>query len=204
MHSGERFNIASHLLGAVLALAGTVALVVRPLSEGRPGRAVALSVFGMTLVLSYVVSTLFHATRGEIRERFRKLDRTAIYLMILGGYTPVCLLVLPPAWGRPLLAFAAAIAAAGVFVELRATRGRAIQTVAPYLALGWMSVVALRPLTEAMSPAGVAWLVVGGVLYTAGGLAVRFRVVRRSHEVWHVAALVGSACHFVMMLFYVG
>lgn len=201
MTAREAFNVLSHALGALLALAVTVALVLPPLQGGHPRKAFILAVFGVTLVLGYAVSTLFHLTHGGTRELFRRLDRSAIYLLIIGGYTPLALLALPRSWGLPLLLLAGAIAAIGVLRELR--HPESPHSVRLYLMLGWILLLAFKPLLEALTPAGIAWLVAGGLLYTAGAVTVRFHLIKRSHEVWHVFALAASACHVVVVYFYI-
>lgn len=203
MSRKEAFNVISHAAGAILAALATFSLVLAPWEQGRTRRAVILAVFGLTLVVAYTASTLFHLTHGDLRERFRRLDRAAIYVLIVGGYVPVCLLVLPPVWGWPLLVVAASAALGGLVWELRPPRDAAPRSVALYLILGWMSLGAIKPLVAALTPAGVIWLVAGGLLYTLGAVTVRYHLVRRSHEVWHVLALAASASHFVMLFLYV-
>lgn len=202
-HARETFNVISHLAGSVLAAIGTVALVLRPLSQGEHGKALALAFFGLSLVLMYTVSTLFHITRGEARLWLRRLDRAAIYVLIVGAYTPLCLFTLPETWGWPLLMVTGTLALVGVVLELRVASHRTLHSVGLYLVLGWMATLAIKPLLTAIDIAGVALLLAGGVLYTAGAIALRYRLVPRSHEVWHVVVLAASACHFLMMFLYV-
>lgn len=199
----EAFNVFTHAAGAILAAVATLFLVLRPVREGHPGRAAILAVFGLTLVLAYAVSTLFHLTHGSLRERFRRLDRAAIYALIVGGYTPLCLLALPPWWGWPLLLVATSVALVGAAMELWPPSGIAPHSIVLYLILGWMSLAAIKPLVATLDPAGVAWLVAGGLLYTLGAVTVRYHLLRRSHEVWHVLSLAASASHFVVILHYV-
>jgi hemolysin III len=201
MGGRDLFNVVSHLMGTVFAAVATVVLVSRPLHEGQPSTAAAFAVFGLTLVLAYAVSTMFHATTGRLRNTFRRLDRTAIYLLILGGYAPLALIVLPVNWGIPLLVVATCGAAIGVANEVRDVH--ASSSVALYLALGWLGVVAMKPLADRLAPEGLALLVGGGLLYTVGAVTVRFRLTRRSHEVWHVLALAASACHVAMAYFFI-
>lgn len=201
MGGRDRFNIVSHLLGTVLAGVATVVLVSRPLEAGEPLKAAAFAVFGLTLVLTYAVSTMFHATSGRVRNAFRRLDRTAIYLLILGGYAPLSLIVLPTAWGVPLLTVVSCVAAVGVTLEVR--EAHASSSVALYLALGWALLVAIKPLAAGLRAEGVALLLAGGLLYTVGAVTVRFRLTRRSHEIWHVLALAASACHVAMAYLFI-
>jgi hemolysin III len=201
---GERFNAFTHLAGAIATLGGLLVLVVPPLLDGEIKKVLGFAVYGVTLLLAYVASTAYHSARGAARDLYRRYDRMAIYLLIAGTYTPVTLLALPPKWGWPLLIAAWALAGIGSVAELFAGRQKKTLSVALYLFMGWMSLVALRPLVESLAPAAVIWLGAGGVLYTLGAINLRFALSPRSHEVWHVLVLAGSACHFAVMLFYVG
>jgi hemolysin III len=199
----ETFNVVSHAIGAVLAAAGGVWLIARPLQQGDLGRAAAFAVFSLSLVLVYVTSILFHCTRGDTRDRFRRLDRIAIYVLIVGCYTPICLLVLPRSWGWPLFALAIGLSLAGVLAELLSEPSRKLHGVSLYLVCGWAAIAAIQPLAAGLTPTGAAWLVAGGVLYTLGAAAVRLRFVPLGHEIWHVAVLAASACHFFAMFRFV-
>ena len=202
MRKGDRFNAISHLVGVFLAALGTVVLVVPAVARGDFTRSVGFIVYGASLLLAFATSTLFHSFRGKARDVMRRFDRVAIFLLIAGTYTPIMLVRLPAMWGWPLLAMAWAIAIYGSVREL-APSGRKPHSVALYLLMGWMAVLAIKPLIAALTAAGVVYLLAGGVLYTLGGIAVRVALLPRSHEVWHVLALAGSACHFMVMLYYV-
>ena len=200
---GEKFNAITHLVGTALTGVGFLVLVVPPLVEGDFKKAIGLAVYGASLFLTFLVSTLFHSTHGGTRDWFRRLDRTAIYLLIAGTYTPITLLKLPAEWGRPLLSIVWVLALSGSMIELLSARGKKPLSVALYFAMGWMSLLAIKPLLAALTPRGVLVLVAGGVLYTLGGIALRMKLIPRSHEVWHVLSLAGGACHFAVILFYV-
>jgi hemolysin III len=191
------------LAGAILAAVGWLVLVVPAAAQGDLKSFVGLSVYGLTLVLVYLASTLYHAVRGEAQEIFRRYDRIAIYLVIAGTYTPVALLKLPPAWGWPLLVGVWALAVAGTVIELALARQTRTLSVALYLLMGWLALVAAKPLVDSLSIAAVVWLGVGGVIYTLGAINLRFKLLPRSHEVWHVLVLAASACHFAAIFFYV-
>lgn len=203
MSRAERFNVITHLAGAILAAAGWLALVVPAVVQGDVKRFVGMSVYGLTLVLVYLASTLYHAVRGEAQEIFRRYDRIAIYLVIAGTYTPVSLLALPAAWGWPLLVGVWALAVAGTVIELAMARHTKTLSVALYLLMGWLALLAAKPLVDSLSIAAVVWLGAGGVIYTLGAINLRFKLLPRSHEVWHVLVLAASACHFAAIFFYV-
>jgi len=200
---GERFNALTHLVGAVLTLAGLLWLVVPPLIHGEIKKVLGFTVYGVTLFLAYLASTVYHSVKGEVRDVYRRYDRIAIYLVIAGTYTPVTLLKLSPGWGWPLLATVWALAVVGSAAELAAGHQKKTMSVVLYLVMGWMSLIAFKPLLESLTPAAVIWLGVGGVFYTFGAINLRFKLLPRSHEVWHVLVLAGSACHFAVMLLYV-
>ena len=203
MSRAERFNAVTHMAGAILAVAGWLVLVVPAVVEGDVKSFIGLSIYGLTLFLVYVASTLYHTVRDEARELYRRYDRIAIYMVIAGTYTPVTLLKLPPEWGWPLLFGVWALAVAGSVAELVLAHQKRTLSVALYLLMGWMALVAAKPLMDSLSLAAMVWLGVGGVIYTLGAINLRWKLLPRSHEVWHVLVLAASACHFAAIFFYI-
>jgi len=199
----ERFNAVTHMAGAILAVAGWLVLVVPATVEGDVKSFIGLSIYGLTLFLVYVASTLYHTVRDEARELYRRYDRIAIYMVIAGTYTPVTLLKLPPEWGGPLLFGVWTLAVAGSVAELVLAHQKRTLSVALYLLMGWMALVAAKPLMDSLSLAAMVWLGVGGVIYTLGAINLRWKLLPRSHEVWHVLVLAASACHFAAIFFYI-
>ena len=205
MYAGERFNGYSHLAGALLAVAGTAVLVVLAALRGDPWRIVSFSIYGATLCLLYLSSTLYHSLRGRAKRVFRKLDHCAIYLIIAGTYTPFALVTLKGAWGWSIFGATWALAAAGIVQEVwLKARGTRLVSLAIYLSMGWLALVALGPLARALSWPGMAWLAAGGIAYTGG---IVFYVYderfRHWHGLWHLCVLAGSAAHFVAILRFV-
>jgi hemolysin III len=204
MHSGERFNGYSHLAGTVLAVAGTTVLVVLAAQKGDPWRVATFAVYGATLVLLYLVSTLYHSLRGRAKAVFRKLDHCSIYLLIAGTYTPFMLVVLGGAWGWSLFGVVWGLAVVGIVQEVWLARGARIPSLVIYVAMGWIALVALVPLLERLSMAAFAWVLGGGLAYTAG---IVFYVyderVRHFHGIWHLFVMGGSAAHYVAIAAYV-
>ncbi|MGA7178484.1 MAG: hemolysin III family protein [Thiobacillaceae bacterium] len=200
----EKFNTLTHLLGAVLALAGTVALIVLASLDGDPWKVVSVSIYGVTLVLLYSVSTLYHSLRGQAKNMLRKLDHHSIYLLIAGSYTPFCLVTLRGPWGWSLLGVVWGLALLGSLQELRPHSGARILSVVLYVVMGWVALVALIPLLRALGPAGFAWLAAGGLFYTIGIVfyALDSRLAH-AHGIWHLFVIAGSATHFVAILRYV-
>lgn len=204
MYHGERFNSISHLVGAALALAGLVVLVVFASLKGDVWKIVSFSIYGASLFLLYTLSTLYHSLRGRAKQIFMKLDHVAIYLLIAGSYTPLTLVVLRGAWGWTLFGIIWGLAIVGIVVDCLHRKGsRTIQMII-YLLMGWLILVALYPLVQAMPTGGLVLLVLGGVFYTGGVVfyALDDRI-RHAHGIWHLFVLAGSISHFLAMLLYV-
>lgn len=203
MYPGERFNSISHLVGACLALVGTVVLIVLASLHGDARKIVSLTIYGVSLLALYTVSTLYHSLKGRAKRVFRHLDHTAIYLLIAGSYTPLTLVVLGGRLGWALFAAVWALAVIGVVQEFRRVKGERVLSVVIYLTMGWLAVVALGPLARALGTAGFALLITGGVFYTAG---IAFYALDRRlpvfHGVWHLFVLAGSIAHYLVVLAY--
>jgi hemolysin III len=204
MYHGERFNSISHLVGAALALAGVVVLVTLASWKGDPWKIVSFSIYGASLFLLYTLSTLYHSLRGRAKDIFRKLDHIAIYLLIAGTYTPLALVTLRGAWGWSLFGIIWGLAIVGIIVDSLHKKGsRTIQMVI-YLLMGWLIVVAMYPLIQALPRGGLLLLVLGGVFYTSGMIfyAIDDRM-KHAHGIWHLFVLAGSISHYLAILLYV-
>ena len=198
MYPGERLNAWTHLVGAVLALAGGAVLVTLASLDGDPHKIVGMAVYGACLVLLYSVSTLYHSLRGRAKVVLRKLDHLSIYLMIGGSYTPFCLVALRGAWGWSLFGIVWGLAALGMLLEIRPRSEARVLSVVRYAVMGWIVLVAPAPLLAALGAAGVAWLAAGGVCYTVGILFYAFdERLRHGHGIWHLFVIAGSLLHFV-------
>jgi hemolysin III len=204
MYKGERMNSISHVVGAGLALVGLVILVVHASQKGDPWKIVSFSVYGATLLVLYSFSALYHSARGAAKKIFQKLDHSAIYLLIAGSYTPFTLVTLRGAWGWSIFGLIWGLALFGIIQDTLVSRGRRIFSVVVYLLMGWLALVAIRPLAHALSSAGMAWLIAGGVFYTAGVLFYALdKKIAFGHEIFHLFVLAGSACHYLTILLYV-
>ena len=204
MYYGEKFNAVTHLVGAVLALAGAIVLVVLAAVGGDPWKVVGVAIYGMTLVLLYSFSVLYHSLRGRAKNILRELDHQSIYLLIAGSYTPFCLVTLRGPWGWSLLGIVWGLAVLGSLQELRPRHEARVLSVVIYLLMGWVVLVALVPLLQALGPAGFAWVAAGGLFYTSGIVfyALDTRLTH-AHGVWHLFVIAGSATHYVAILRYV-
>ena len=199
----EIANSISHGVGFLAALAASPFLIVPAVTRGGTASIIGASVFTTTMVLLYLASTLYHALpRGKAKRVFQNIEHSAIYLVIAGTYTPFALGVLQGAWGWILIATVWSLAAVGVLLK---TLGRAEHprlSMVLYLGMGWLILVAIRPLWLLLPPSGLAWLLSGGVAYTAGVAFYAAQRIRYAHFVWHLLVLAGATCHFVAVRFY--
>lgn len=198
----EVANSVSHGLALALSIAALPVLVVSAVRHGGAANVVGASVFGSTMVLLYLASTLYHALpQGRAKRVFMVLDHCAIFLLIAGTYTPFLFGVLRGSWGWSLFGVIWGLAVFGIVLKaVFGPRHQALST-AVYLAMGWLVVIAAQPLADGISSAGLAWLVAGGLSYTFG--VVFFALderVRYAHFVWHLFVAAGTACHFVAVL----
>lgn len=198
MYKGEYFNSISHLVGASLALTGSTVLITLAAIEGDLLKIASVAVYGLTLFLLYLASTLYHSFSGRAKRIFQKLDHGAIYLLIAGTYTPVTLLALNDTLGLTLLAVIWALAALGILLDNLPIPGPRILPVVIYIVMGWLGILFVDELIAGMPPDSFQWLLAGGVLYTLGVVFFALDNWRRwCHNVWHVFVLGGSLCHFV-------
>ena len=204
MYKGERFNSISHLIGAVAAVAGTAGLLVYVAPEGNPWKIVGSSIYGTSLILLYLSSTLYHSLRKSGKAFFRKLDHLAIYILIAGTYTPFTLLTLQGPWGWSLFGLVWGLAIVGILLEIRLDESHRTAPIVVYLAMGWLIVIAIDPLLRSLPSAGVSWLLAGGLFYTSGLIFYCFdKKVAHFHGIWHLFVLAGSVCHYVTIFNYV-
>lgn len=204
MYHGERFNAISHLIGTLLALSGAVALVIHAALRGDGWKVASVAIYGITLVMLYSFSTIYHSVRGRPKAIFRKLDHQAIYLLIAGSYTPFCLVTLRGSWGWPLLGVVWTLAVLGVVQECRPRNEARMLSLVLYVLMGWLAVIAVAPLLDSLGPAGFAWLVAGGLFYTVGIVFYAFdERFRHWHGIWHLFVVAGSATHYFAILRFV-
>lgn len=204
MYHGERLNSITHLVGAIAAVAGLIALVGNAVQDGNPWKIVSFTLYGTTLCLLYFSSTLFHSTRGRTKAFFKKMDHFAIYLLIAGSYTPFTLVTLDGLLGWSLFSVIWGLAVLGIIIDIVSKdEGRRIQ-LAIYIGMGWLILVAIYPLSEALATGGLLWLVIGGLFYTGGIIFfVLDEKMRHAHGIWHLFVLAGSASHYAVVTIYV-
>jgi hemolysin III len=201
----------THAVGGVLAVVGLGVLLATAASTGRLDQLLAFGIFGLSLVALYAASALYHllplSPAGVAR--LRRLDHMTIFVLIAGTYTPFCLLALDGGWRWGLLALIWSLALCGVMLKVRWMDAPRWLSVALYLGMGWIAVIAASELLRAVPPGGIAWVLSGGLVYSAGALAYGLKRpnpvpgVFGFHEVWHIFVLAGSACHFWAVLHYI-
>ena len=208
MYSGEKLNSISHLVGAVFALVGLGALVAVGVQTQDPWVLRSFAVFGVSLVLLYSMSTLYHSIQTPgMKKLFQLFDHIAIYLLIAGTYTPYMLVSLRDGNGWLIMSIIWSLAAVGTLSEIFLA-GRAVKIfqVVIYLAMGWACAFDFDSLKNALSSAGLDWLVWGGLAYTIGIVFYvldKMKKLTHAHGIWHFFVLAGSVCHFISIIAYV-
>jgi hemolysin III len=206
----EPFSAISHMAGAGFSLVGLIVLMV--LAHGKLVPTASLAVYGCSLILLYSLSAVYHALRvtPAVEKRLQRLDHIAIFLLIAGTYTPICLLTLQGSRGWALLSAVWALAAAGITLIVCRKNHPHWLRVTVYVLMGWLACTVLPVLYTHLGTTGLMWLVAGGLSYT-GGIYFYAMEERRprwfpllnGHEIWHLFVLAGSACHFVLIVFFV-
>lgn len=201
LHRGEVFNSSTHLAGSVFALGGLAVLVAAAARSGDPWRMSGYLVYGTSLVLLYLFSTLYHTASGKARRVFRKLDHTSIYVLIAGTYTPFALVPLRGHGGIGLLVVVWALAAGGIAQEFLLRRRIEALSIGIYLGMGWLAVTVIGPMSQALGWGAMGWVFAGGLFYTTGVIFyVLDEKMAHSHGVFHLFTLAGSVIHFFVIL----
>jgi hemolysin III len=200
----ETLNAWTHGLGTLLSLGGLVALLILSGRHGDAWHIVSAGIYGATLMLLFASSTLYHSMRNpRPKHVFRIMDHVSIFLLIAGTYTPIALVSLRGTWGWSLFGVIWGLALYGiVFQVFFVNRFRVLRTLI-YLLMGWLVVIALKPLLATVPMPGLIWLLLGGLSYTVGVLFYLWKKLPFHHAVWHLFVLVGSGCHYFAVLFYV-
>jgi hemolysin III len=208
MYYGERLNSISHLIGAVFALIGLGALLAVSIALRDPWMIASFTVFGLSLVLLYTMSTLYHSFQPpKLKDLFQLLDHVAIYLLIAGSYTPYMLVSLRDGNGLLIMVIIWMLALAGILSEVFLS-GRLVKIgqMIIFLGMGWACAFDFSSLQTALPEAGLWWLTLGGLAYTGGVVFYVLDLMNRlshAHGIWHFFVLTGSACHFISVIGYV-
>ena len=199
----EIANSVSHGVGFLLALVATPFLVVAAARRGDSAAIVGASVFAATTAVLYLASTLYHALpKNKAKQIFRVIDHSAIFLLIAGTYTPFTLGVLRGTWGWTLFGLVWSLAILGIVLKSVGGIGHPRLSTALYVGMGWLALIAIRPLWVHVPVEGWLWLIAGGLAYTSGIAFYAAERVRYGHFVWHVFVLMGTVCHFFAVLWY--
>ncbi len=200
----EIAHSVSHGVGVVLAIVGLALLLPRAALHGTPLDVTAAVVFGATLILLYLASTLYHAvTAVRAKKVLRVIDHSSIYLLIAGTYTPFTLGPLLGPWGWSLFAWVWTGAIGGILWKAVALGRAPIVSVLLYVGMGWSCLIAFRPLLERLPTGGIALLIAGGLCYTLGLVFFAWKSLRFHHFIWHLFVLAGSICHYFAIFHYV-
>ncbi|WP_318036642.1 PAQR family membrane homeostasis protein TrhA [Dethiobacter alkaliphilus] len=200
----EMANAITHGIGTVLAIAALAVLVVFAALRGSVWHIVTFSVYGTTLIVLYLFSTLYHSFRNQkLKAIFKVMDHSAIYLLIAGTYTPFTLIALRGPLGWTIFGFIWGLAIVGIILKVFFVKRFKVISTLTYVLMGWAIVVAFNPLLANLSGQGIRWLVSGGILYSAGAIFYLFKRIPYNHAIFHLFVIGGSVCHFLSILLYV-
>lgn len=203
--TGEEIaNSITHGVGIVLSIAGLAVMAAFASLFGSAWHIVSCSIYGATQILLYTASTLYHSIPlPRAKAVLRHLDHSAIFIFIAGTYTPFTLVNLRGAWGWTLFAIVWTVALVGILLQGHLIRQKALITVLPYIAMGWIMIIGVKPMLTSVAPGGLTLLLAGGLAYMFGCIFYVWRRIPYHHAIWHVFVLAGSACHYFAVLFYV-
>ncbi|WP_425447984.1 PAQR family membrane homeostasis protein TrhA [Dethiothermospora halolimnae] len=207
----EPVNCLTHLFGAILSIVGLVLLVYNAAETATVWHIVTFSIFGASLIALYTASSVYHMLdiSKKINRILRKIDHMMIYFLIAGTYTPICLVALRGAWGWTIFTIIWTVAIAGMIIKAVWINVPRIVSTLSYIIMGWIVVIAFFPLVKNLSLAGVTWLILGGVMYTVGGVIYALKKPNITnkyfgfHEIFHIFIILGSICHFIVMFNYI-
>jgi len=200
----EKINIISHAIGFLLSIVALILLVIHAIEFGTILHIVSVGIFGASLIILYVASTLYHNSKNEeSRTRLKIFDHAAIYVLIAGTYTPLCLITLNGTTGWLICGISWGMALIGIILKIFFTGRYKIISTLMYVFMGWMIVFAINPLIDNLSASGLNWLVAGGVFYTIGAVIYSIKKIKFNHAIFHLFVLIGSFCHFYLIYFYV-
>lgn len=200
----EKLNAATHGVGTVLALIGLVTLLMSSKLHGDIWHLVSASIYGISLVLLYLASTLYHSFSNErLKYIFKIVDHAAIYLLIAGTYTPFALVLFHGVLGWTIFGVVWVMALIGVIFQVFFVKRFKILSTICYIIMGWLMLILIKPLVAALPTVGLCWLIGGGLFYTVGALFYLYRWFPYNHTVWHLFVIAGSVAHFITVYCYI-
>ncbi len=200
----EIAHTVTHGIGALLSIGGLVVLVAFSTLNGDAWHITSTSIYGVTLIMLYTASSLYHGIpHARAKQLLQRLDHAAIFLLIAGTYTPFTLVSLRGDWGWVLFGLVWTIAIAGVFLELACEKRYERLSLSLYLGLGWIVVLAIKPMLRSVEMGGLLLLLAGGLCYSLGVIFYVWKKLAYHHAIWHLFVLAGSVLHFFSILLYV-
>ena len=199
----EKLNAITHGIGIPLSIWGTYLLVKEPYFQDQSYKLISFWIFGLSLSLVYMASTLYHLIpEGGLKFKLKILDHIAIFILIAGSYTPYCLLVLPKPWGKTLLVAVWSIAFFGTIYKLFFIgKYKRLSTIL-YLLMGWLIIIAIKPMIDNYTTNGLLLILLGGIFYSGGTIFYKWENLKYNHAIWHIFVLAGSLSHFLSAYFY--
>jgi len=199
----ERWNVLTHGFGLGMSIIGMVVLLNKALQLHSAKIFVAFLIYGIGVTTMFLASTIYHSsTDPKIRKRLNVFDHSAIYLTIAGSYTPITMLTMPPLWGIPVLITVWLIAATGIILKFFFIGSFPKLSTVMYVLMGWVIVIAIKPLINSMATAGLVWLLAGGLAYTFGAVLYQKQGLKFNHTIFHLFVLIGAACHYIVIYSY--
>ena len=199
----ERLNVITHAIGFIFALIATFYLLPIALREGIHLRFISYLIYCIGLITLYLASTLYHGSKDpERKRRLNIFDHSAIYLLIAGTYTPITVLTIKGVWGFTILSVVWVIAIVGIVLKLYFTGRFPKISTATYVLMGWVIIIAIKPLINSMVLPGLLWLLLGGLFYTFGALLYQLKSMKYNHVLFHIFVILGSVCHYIVILSY--
>jgi len=199
----ERWNVITHAFGFILALFASYFLLKNSLSQGIHIRFTSNLIYCIGLLTLYLASTLYHSAKNPVRKkRLNIFDHSAIYLLIAGTYTPITLLAIGGIWGIVILSIVWITAIIGIILKLYFTGRYPGFSTATYVIMGWVIIIAIKPLINSMILPGLLWLLAGGLFYTLGAILYQRKSMKYNHVIFHIFVILGSLCHYIVILSY--
>jgi len=205
----EPVNGLTHFFAAIAALIGLVVLLI--VGRGSLDRTLALTIYGVSLVLLFAASATYHMVKGnpKVMQFLRKLDHSAIYLLIAGTYTPFCVIMFDGFWKWGMLAIIWSLALIGIVVKIFIINAPRWLNAGIYILMGWLSIISIGEMLRVMPPWALTWLLIGGVVYTLGAVVYITKIMNflpgkfGFHEVWHIFVILGALAHFIAIAFFI-
>jgi len=199
----ERLNVITHGFGFILALFGSILLLNRGLREGIHIKFFSYLIYSFGLLTLYLASTLYHSAKDpKLKNQLNIFDHSAIYVLIAGTYTPIALLAVKGIWGLTIFCIVWSLALIGIILKFFFIGRYSKFSTTTYVLMGWVVVIAIKPLINSMATEGLLWLLAGGIFYTIGALLYQRKSMKYNHAIFHVFVLLGSICHYIVILNY--